>query len=622
MKKFLLVNFTTHAEGAKEVPYLWLTLRSYFQRNSINPSAWEWLDPIHDDYAESPEQIINHIVEQSPDVIGISCYMWNDKLTLHIAEEVKRKLPNIKIIAGGPALYYERDKSWFVSHWYIDVVCEYAGYGEVFITDYLDGKDIKSIPFAVYPALRRAFWNKSTVEINRREFKYPLPYKDNVEYLKRFKQKYQNIKVILDTSRGCPYSCSFCEWGGGTSTKVVFKPREEVFEELRIIFETLQPFYIDIINANFGVIKDDVLVAANICTLHTEYKCVESVTLYGPTKSNKKNLKEIFDLFLQHGIHDSLKLSIQSTTQEVLDNINRIDMSYDKQIELYGELSNKYNIPLRFETMIGLPGETKESFYDMVGKLTQSDLLYPLIHEWQMLPSAPAADPEYSTKMEIKTKKVIYHHDGYDNHIKSKSSVINVDKGIRHLLEDQKYLAPYDIVVSTYSYSVEDWTELELFKYYYTFLNATRILTPIQKYLQSLNVYMKEFNRSLFNDFLTKIPMVNKAYKDFIECIKNDEPSDIFYADLAPNLPYISHYSTLKFLILLNPNGFFSALSLWLKSKYGDDKTFDMICEQLADNIKTPMKMQLDPKEAVAQTLAMCKYWRGELFLDDFRSEY
>ena len=135
MKKFLIINYTTPNTSATEIPYLWLTLKSYFQRNSIDPSAWHWLDPIHSSYADSEETLIKQIVDQSPDVIGISCYMWNDKLTLHIAEEVKRRLPNVKIIAGGPALYYEYNSSWFVNHWYIDVVCEYAGYGEVFITE-------------------------------------------------------------------------------------------------------------------------------------------------------------------------------------------------------------------------------------------------------------------------------------------------------------------------------------------------------------------------------------------------------------------------------------------------------------------------------------------------------
>ena len=137
---------------------------------------------------------------------------------------------------------------------------------------------------------------------------------------------------------------------------------------------------------------------------------------------------------------------------------------------------------------------------------------------------------------------------------------------------DQQWASPYDVVVSTYSYSIEDWAEMELFKYYFTFLFATNILTPIQRYLRNKNVDMADFSRSLFKEFLITIPIIQKIYLDFVNRVKNDEPVDIYYADLGRNLPYISHYSTLKFLILLNPDGFFKPLEQWLSTKYGEDE--------------------------------------------------
>ena len=82
MKKLLVVNYTSPTTYANEVPYLWLTLKSYFQKNSRNSSAWEWLDPEHSDIATSPEELIDRIISKAPDVIAISCYMWNDKLTM------------------------------------------------------------------------------------------------------------------------------------------------------------------------------------------------------------------------------------------------------------------------------------------------------------------------------------------------------------------------------------------------------------------------------------------------------------------------------------------------------------------------------------------------------------
>lgn len=615
MKKFLIINYTTPNTSATEIPYLWLTLKSYFQRNSINPSAWHWLDPIHSSYADSEETLIKQIVDQSPDVIGISCYMWNDKLTLHVAEEVKRRLPNVKIIAGGPALYYEYNSSWFVNHWYIDAVCEYAGYGEVFITDYLDGKDPKDIPFAIYPALRRAFWNKSSAEFNRRSFNYPLPYLDNEEYLRRF--KYENVKIILDTSRGCPYSCTFCEWGGGTSTKVVFKSLEETIKELELIFEVLKPVYIDVINANFGISKDDVIVTEKIVELNQKYKCVSVVNLYGPTKTNKANLKAIYELLAKEGISDAIKISIQHTDNTILKNIKRVDIPFEEQLEMYGEFCTKYNVALRMETMIGLPGETLDTFYKLTDDMTRSKLLEPMMHEWMMLPSAPAANINYIDEMKIKTKQVRYNLDTYDTHMISRNQYsVKVDlQGDRELLQDHKWLEPYEVVVSTYSYSIEDWAQMELYKYYFSFLNRTGLIGPIQRYLRSKNADMTDFNKSLFQ-FLLTIPTIKHCYDKFIADLKSDQPIDLLYADLGDKLPYFSHYSVLKFLILIDPKKFFNHMGQWLYGKYNDDMLLN-ICEHIYENIKSPMKEEGSFKEKMIQCISMCKYWGDDMFVED-----
>lgn len=622
MKKFLLINYTTPNTSATEIPYLWLTLKSYFQRNSKDPSAWHWLDPIHSSYANDEEVLIQQIVNQSPDVIGISCYMWNDKLTLSIVEEVKRRLPNVKIIAGGPALYYEHNTSWFVSHWYIDAVCEYSGYGEVFITDYLDGVPVKDIPFAVYPNLRRAFWTKSTGTFNRRSFNYPLPYLDNVEYLKRF--NYDNVKVILDTSRGCPYSCTFCEWGGGTSTKVVFKSLEDTIKELELVFDILKPSYVDIINANFGISKDDVVITQKIVELNKKYKCVKAVNLYGPSKTNKANLKAIYELLVKEKISDSIKISIQHTDPTILKNIKRIDIPYDEQLEMYGEFCTKYNVALRMETMIGLPGETLDTFYKLTDDMTRSELLEPMMHEWMMLPSAPAANLDYANEMKIKTKKVRYNNDTYDMHMLSRSQYsVKIDlQGERHLLQDHKWLEPYEVVVSTYSYSEEDWAQMELYKYYFSFLNRTGIISPIQDYLRSKNFDMADFNKSLFQ-FLLTIQTVKNCYDKFITDLKSDEPIDLLYTDLGDRLPYFSHYSVLKFLILVDSKKFFDHMGEWLYSKYKDDMLLK-ICQHIQENIKSPMKEDKPFKEKMMQCISMCKYWGDNMFMEDtiLRSEY
>ena len=597
MKKFLIVNYNSPEIYAECVPYLWLTLRSYFLRNSKDPNAWEWLDPIYSPMGQSTDDLVKAIVDQAPDVIGISCYMWNDLLTFKVIEEVKRQLPEVKIIAGGPALYYERDSSWFIKHWYVDALCEYASYGEVFITDYLDGVDIKNIPGAIYPALRRAFWNKSLGKLDRRSFNWPMPYLDNADYLKRFKQKHNSVKVLLDTSRGCPYACSFCEWGGGTSTKVSFKPKEETLREIDFIFEELKPMMIEFINANFGIVKDDIEYAQKIYDLNEQHKCVRDINLYGPTKTNKPNLKKIYELFIRGKMLTSLKLSIQSTSPEVLKNIDRIDMPYDEQVDLFNDLSKKYGVSLRFETMIGLPGETMDSYYSMLYELSKSELLYPLMHEWQMLPSAPAANPEYIEKFKLKTKHIMYWHQTLNNigfMPRNKYSENKVDTGYRNILNDSEYILPYEVVTQSYSYTQEEWVKMILVKYFFISLNSNNIITPFYKYLQrTRKIDMQNFYKEFFNEFIFEMPLVKKCYDKIIASLPNDV-IDTTYADVSPNLPYIHYQALFKFIVMMDPTAFFTSLTDWLESKYGDDIYVQDLGLFVSSMVMTPITYNSD----------------------------
>ena len=95
-----------------------------------------------------------------------------------------------------------------------------------------------------------------------------MPYFDNQDFLKTFAKN--NVRLILDSSRGCMYSCTFCEWGGGTSTKVVFKPLEDMILDLEAAFSILKPRFMDIINANFGIEKNDIQIAKKLVEINNK----------------------------------------------------------------------------------------------------------------------------------------------------------------------------------------------------------------------------------------------------------------------------------------------------------------------------------------------------------------
>jgi putative methyltransferase len=73
-------------------------------------------------------------------------------------------------------------------------------------------------------------------------------------YVEEFKKLYPNgaIHIKLETTRGCPYSCTFCDWGGGVGTKVIKKNLNDVKSDIDSLIE-VDPSSIYICDANFGL---------------------------------------------------------------------------------------------------------------------------------------------------------------------------------------------------------------------------------------------------------------------------------------------------------------------------------------------------------------------------------
>ena len=158
------------------------------------------------------EEIVEAVVLHSPDIVGISAYIWNAKKLPDVIKGLKEQLPKVKIILGGP------EASFNAQYWLEQ------GSDEV-----IPGEGESALP----ALLDRWCHNKGLLpEANHTENAYPSynpetspidPYTD--EYLKALKGRL----AYIETSRGCPFSCAFCLSAGD---KVRFFPLEIVKEQI------------------------------------------------------------------------------------------------------------------------------------------------------------------------------------------------------------------------------------------------------------------------------------------------------------------------------------------------------------------------------------------------------
>ncbi len=144
--------------------------------------------------------IISSIYDYSPDIVGFSCYIWNIEETLNICSVLKKILPNIVIVLGGPEVSYNPKK--ILAYDYIDIVV--IGEGEVafnkIINNLLNEKSLYNINGIGFKDDGKTFINEKIDKVDLE--KIPFVY-DKLD-------DFENKIIYYESSRGCPYSCQYC----------------------------------------------------------------------------------------------------------------------------------------------------------------------------------------------------------------------------------------------------------------------------------------------------------------------------------------------------------------------------------------------------------------------------
>lgn len=150
---------------------------------------------------EPIEAPAKRILEQAPDVIGFSCYIWNIHQTLTLVRMIKEQLPNVVILLGGPEVSYHTEEV-LAQEPLVDYIL--SGEGEKPFALLLDtlcrGETPENLPGLSFRLDHKIIAAPPYIA----EDDPPSPY--TPEYLAGLKGRI----AYLETSRGCPYSCAFC----------------------------------------------------------------------------------------------------------------------------------------------------------------------------------------------------------------------------------------------------------------------------------------------------------------------------------------------------------------------------------------------------------------------------
>lgn len=360
-----------------------------------------------------PEEILGDLYEQYGEGIWLfSNYMWSVEKNLSISAAVKSRNPLNLTIHGGPSTpnYPAACAEFLETHRSVDIAVH--GEGEQTLAELLEA--MTSLTYDVDSMGKVngiSFRGRSSEEARgglvttmpRARFKEPdaIP----SPYLGGAFDLYGEVSAaIIESNRGCPFGCTFCDWGSATQQKVrkfdLQRVRDEISwlaaREIRVLW---------IADANFGMYDRDIEIAEWISETKKRRGFPREVVV-NYTKNATKRLSRIIEVFAQSGICSQGIISIQTRDESTLDVINRRNIKTEKYNEL-AEIFRDQNLPLSTDLMIGLPGITVDAFKKDLQYYFDKDVEVKA-YLTQLLPNSPMADPAYIEKYEIEVDENDY----------------------------------------------------------------------------------------------------------------------------------------------------------------------------------------------------------------------
>ena len=499
-KKISLIQ-PNFQQGPKEfnahyLPYSVGVLWSYAQsfpkiNNNFELDKLVWLRGNIDSTLES--------IKQS-DVAAFSAYVWNKNYNYALAKRFKEQNPKGFVIFGGPEMPITK-KDIFERYPFIDVVVK--GEGEITFKNLLErlaeNQSFKDIPGLLINEELVVHDTGESQRIDSLE-DVPSPYLTGVFDKLIAETEGVEWNATLETNRGCPYACTFCDWGSLTYNKVKKFDLQRVFDELEWIGKNKCGF-VSITDANFGMFIDrDNAIADKLLEVQAKYGYPYTFSVAWAKNQKAEVFDIVFKLIKSPKFNQGLTVSVQSMDLDVLENIKRKNLDQHKISEIF-DLCDKNNVPVYTEVILGLPGETKQSWKEGFWKLFRAGNHVGItVLQAQMLENA---------EMNLLQKKLygIRSVPVYDY----MSGSYNYDE-LQEAVE---------VVTATKDMPFEDMLDSQVFSWYINTFHINGLTTYISRFLQKKhNIDYEEFYNRFF-DFLQNDPWFIKESTELRHYYRN-----------------------------------------------------------------------------------------------------
>jgi len=487
------------------LPYSIGLLQAYAHKNLKTPEEFVFISPIYKRI--KVDKAVDCLL--GADVVFFSTYIWNYKLSLEIAKGVKQTNANCVIVFGGPQVPEARDgiKTFLRNYPFIDIAC--YGEGEVAFLKVLENVKEKSwgnVPSIAFISKDNYFtYNPISKKIQNLN-EIPSPYLEGIFDSLIETNPQENWSALIETNRGCPYSCAFCYWGKETRAGIRQYDIERVSKEIDWISQQKIEF-VFCCDANFGLLKRDVNIVTKVAENKKRYGYPDVFSVQNAKNSTKK-IFVLQKILNDSGLQKGVNLAIQSLNKNTLKSIDRDNISN----ETYSDLQRMFaqeRIPTFSDMIIGLPNESYDTFTKGVSRLIEGGQHNRIqFINLVSLENTKMSEPQYQKKHGLITKKTknISHHTSLDN----KPEVYETQ----------------ELVVGTKTMPKEDWVKTRVFAWMISLLYFNKLLQiPFALINKIYAVNYRELTEVFMNDSVdySEILNIRKFFSKKAEDIQNGD---------------------------------------------------------------------------------------------------
>lgn len=336
-------------------------------------------------------------------VAAFSVYIWNIERSLAIAAALKAKDPEVCIFFGGPQIP-DQAETFLRQHPFIDACCHGAG-EETFLKllerspdrdwsdlagiSYLETCDTTAVFKTSQPAPRGAIED------------LPSPYLSGV-FDSLLGQ--ESWKGVWETNRGCPFACTFCDWGSATGAKVLRFPQARIKAEAEWFGrQRIQQIYVT--DANFGLLPRDLELAQKMAESAQRWGYPKTL-MTQTAKNSPERVIAIHQILAEAGLQTLAAISLQSLSEPVLKAIKRENISLQAFAKIQ-QACHRLGIQTYTDLIMGLPGESLASFATGIEAVLDSGQWHFIqFFDAAVLPNAELAHPDYIQKHAIETVEI------------------------------------------------------------------------------------------------------------------------------------------------------------------------------------------------------------------------